>query len=208
MKLMDMAQTATKGNLMNARKSLQMADKGHELLDRKKKLLMREMAALTDRAKALQGRISVTFGKAFEALCRANITLGIDQVALLAEAIPEEKGVHIRYYSVMGVEIPVVRDLTEEDQEPVMSLDQTNIYFDRAVFCFREVKQLVYELVEVENGIGRLSSHIQKTQKRANALKNIMIPQYTALVAVMSAALEEKEREEFIRLKGIKRMVK
>jgi V/A-type H+-transporting ATPase subunit D len=206
---MDAAQTATKGNLMNARNSLKMAAKGYELLDRKRKLLMREMASLMDRAKALQGRISETFREAYDALRQANVTLGIDNVEFLAEAIPEEQGVDIKFYSVMGVEIPIVRDLTEEKNvDPGMSLYQTNIYFDKAVYSFCQVKKLVYELAEVENGIYRLASNIRKTQKRANALKNIMIPRYTALVADISAALEEKEREEFSRLKVIKKMVK
>ena len=47
---------------------------------------------------------------------------------------------------------------------------------------------------------------IKKTQKRANALKNITIPTYSALVYKISNELEEKEREEFTRLKVIKRM--
>lgn len=205
---MNAAQTATKGNLMNARNSLKMADKGYELLDRKRKLLMREMTTLMDRAQSLQGRIAETFSQAYDALRKANITLGIDNVEFLAEAIPEEQGVDIKFYSVMGVEIPIVRDLTEESIDPGMSLYQTNIYFDKAVYSFGAVKKLVYELAEVENGIYRLASNIRKTQKRANALKNIMIPRYTALVADISAALEEKEREEFSRLKVIKKMVK
>ncbi len=205
---MDVSQTATKGNLMNARNSLKIADKGYELLDRKRKLLMREMTSLMDRAKALQGRISETFHQAYDALRKANLTLGIDNVEFLAEAITEEQGVDIKFYSVMGVEIPLVRGLNEEKMDPGMSLYQTNIYFDKAVYSFCEVKKLVYELAEVENGIYRLASNIRKTQKRANALKNIMIPRYTALVADISAALEEKEREEFSRLKVIKKMIK
>ncbi len=184
-----------------------MADKGYDLLDRKRKLLMREMTALTERAKTLQTRISDTFGQAYEALRRANITLGIDSVAFLAEAITEDRGVDIKFYSVMGVEIPVVRDLTQEAPDPGMSLYQTNIYFDKAVYHFNQVKKLIMELAEVENGIYRLAINIRKTQKRANALKNIMIPRYTALAADISAALEEKEREEFSRLKVIKKMV-
>ena len=42
--------------------------------------------------------------------------------------------------------------------------------------------------------------------KRANALKNITIPMYSNLVYTINNALEEKEREEFTRLKVIKRM--
>ena len=46
---------------------------------------------------------------------------------------------------------------------------------------------------------------IQKTQKRANALNNIMIPQFTATIKYITEVLEEKEREDFSRLKVIKK---
>ncbi|WP_304943212.1 V-type ATP synthase subunit D, partial [Vallitalea guaymasensis] len=56
-----------------------------------------------------------------------------------------------------------------------------------------------------ENAIYRLAINIKRTQKRANALKNIMIPRYTDLTKHIQNALEEKEREEFTRLKMIKK---
>ena len=58
----------------------------------------------------------------------------------------------------------------------------------------------------VENSAYRLAHNIKKTQKRANALQNITIPAYQELTTTISNALEEKEREEFTRLKVIKRM--
>lgn len=192
---------------MNAKNSLKMADQGYDLLDRKRKLLLREMTALMDRAEALQGKIADTFSDAYAALREANITMGIDNVEFLAEAVPEESGVDIKFYSVMGVEIPIVRSVSPRKIDPGMSLYQTNIAFDRAIYSFSQVKLLILELAEVENGIYRLATNIRKTQKRANALKNIMIPRYTDLIANISAALEEKEREEFARLKVIKKMV-
>ena len=51
----------------------------------------------------------------------------------------------------------------------------------------------------------RLANSIKRTQKRANALKNITIPRYEALTRNITNALEEKDREEFTRLKVIKR---
>jgi V/A-type H+-transporting ATPase subunit D len=42
--------------------------------------------------------------------------------------------------------------------------------------------------------------------KRTNALKNIMIPKYEEITTTISNVLEEKEREEFSRLKVIKRV--
>ena len=76
---------------------------------------------------------------------------------------------------------------------------------DRAAEAFRKVKDLTVKLSMVENAAYRLASNIKKTQKRANALQNITIPMYTQLVSSISNALEEKDREEFTRLKVIKR---
>ncbi|MEG1108627.1 MAG: V-type ATP synthase subunit D, partial [Oscillospiraceae bacterium] len=60
------------------------------------------------------------------------------------------------------------------------------------------------ELAELENSIYRLAYFIKKAQKRANALHNIVIPGLDADIVKISDELEEKEREEFVRLKVIK----
>ena len=67
------------------------------------------------------------------------------------------------------------------------------------------MKELTARLATVETSAYRLAESIKKTQKRANALKNITIPSYQALVTEITNALEEKDREEFTRLKVIKR---
>ena len=65
-------------------------------------------------------------------------------------------------------------------------------------------QELTAELAEVENSIYKLASAIKKTQKRANALENIIIPNYQNLSKQIVSVLEEKEREEFTRMKVIK----
>jgi V/A-type H+-transporting ATPase subunit D len=77
---------------------------------------------------------------------------------------------------------------------------------DEACQQFNRVKELTIRLAEVENAAYRLAYNIKKTQKRANALQNITIPKYTKLVKEIQEYLEEKEREEFTRLKVIKKM--
>jgi V/A-type H+-transporting ATPase subunit D len=45
---------------------------------------------------------------------------------------------------------------------------------------------------------------IKKTQKRANALDKIQIPKYAQTIKYIDEVLEEKEREDFFRLKRVK----
>ena len=80
----------------------------------------------------------------------------------------------------------------------------SNSTLDKAYKSFIEVKKLTVELAEVESSVYLLADSIKKTQKRANALKNIMIPKFEKTVKFISDSLEEKEREEFSRLKVIK----
>jgi len=193
----------TKGNLITSKKSLALARTGYELLDKKRNILVREMMTLIDRATEIQTKIDVTYSKAYLALQKANITLGyIDD---LAKTVPEDNSLKLSYRSVMGVEIPIVTiDEESQDNGLFFGLDVTNSAFDEAYMCFREVKRLTADLAEVENSVYRLADSIKKTQKRANALKNIMIPRFEETVKFITDALEEKDREEFSRLKVIK----
>ena len=118
---------------------------------------------------------------------------------------PVDDGVGIKARSIMGTEIPLVR----HEQGPMKvayGFNNTSESLDIARQHFERVKELTIKLSMVENSAYRLANSIKKTQKRANALKNITIPHYEALSRTISNALEEKEREEFTRLKVIKRM--
>lgn len=192
----------TKGNLLAVKKSLQLSRTGFELLDRKRNILIREMMTLIGRAAKIQDKIDSTYDEAYKALQKANITLGI--CGELSLTVPVENSLNVAYRSVMGVEIPMV-SINPKNPPVPFGLNSTNIMLDDAYKKFNEVKRLTAELAEVENSVYRLADAIKKTQKRANALKNIMIPRFESTVKIISDALEEKDREEFSRLKVIKR---
>lgn len=192
----------TKGNLIKIKKSLELARTGFDLLDRKRNILVRETMALIDTAKEIQSLINTTYAKAYEALQAANVTLGL--VDEIAAGIPVENGVSISYRSVMGVEIPSVT-LDANPRKNYFGYQRTSMQLDEAYARFDDVKRLTARLAEIENSVYRLAQGIRKTQKRANALKNIIIPRFDGQVKFISDALEEKEREEFSRLKVIKK---
>ena len=202
---MDPREFPTKGNLMLAKNSLALARQGYDLMDKKRNVLLKELMALIDEAKEIQEQIDSTFTKAYACLQRANIEHGISKVQQLAFTVPIEESIRIQTRSIMGTEIPHVK-YDEKENNLTYSFSTTSESIDIAREAFREVKDLTIKLSMVENSAYRLASNIKKTQKRANALKNIKIPMYTNLVHNINNALEEKEREEFTRLKVIKNM--
>jgi V/A-type H+/Na+-transporting ATPase subunit D len=194
----------TKGNLISAKNSLKLAKQGYELMDKKRNILMRELLELIDHAKNVQSEIDSTFSSAYLALQQANIEMGINTVSELSNTIPEENSIEIKQRSIMGTEIPLV-EYDSSPGKPTYAFFQTKSSLDEATKRFVKVKELTIRLSAIENSAYRLATNINKTQKRANALKNITIPFYTNLVNDIQNALEEKEREEFTRLKVIKR---
>jgi len=195
----------TKGNLILAKNSLGLSRQGFELMDKKRNILIREMMELIDQAKDIQSQIDKTFRAAYKALQEANMVMGINNIQQICFTVPVEDSIRIKARSVMGTEIPLVEASPRTDI-PTYAFYSTKAVLDEAKAAFEKVKLLTIRLSMVENAAYRLAVNIKKTQKRANALKNITIPKYEQLTKDITNALEEREREEFTRLKVIKRM--
>ncbi|QWC00061.1 V-type ATP synthase subunit D [Mycoplasmatota bacterium] len=191
----------TKGNLLALSKSIKLAQLGFELMDKKRNILIREMMEQIDKVRSLRDEIADIYKKAYFTLQEANITLGV--IDDIAKAIPIDNHLEITYRSVMGVEIPKVL-YDEEKVSLKYGISNTNTKFDYAYRSFLEVRNLIIILAEVDNALYRLADAIRKSRKRANALKNIVIPDYETKIKYIRDTLEEREREEFTRRKIIK----
>lgn len=194
----------TKGNLILAKNSLALALQGFDLMDKKRNILVRELMDLIEEAKGIQSQIDQTFRSAYAALQKANMEIGINTVQTISYTVPIEDTIRIKTRSIMGTEIPLVQ-FDPDGEIPTYAFYNTKESLDAARQAFEKVKELTIRLSMVENSAYRLAANIKKTQKRANALKNITIPHYEQLTKDITNALEEKEREEFTRLKVIKR---
>jgi V/A-type H+-transporting ATPase subunit D len=194
----------TRGNLVRLARSLALARKGHDLLEQKRQVLMMELTTTIAAARDLQREVASVFAEAYDALQRANVSLGIETVEEIAHSIPEEKHFTIRLHSVMGVEIPEV-DPIEPKTSPAFSFWETSGSMDVAYLAFRKVLAVLAKLAEVENAVYRLAVQIRRTHRRVNALEKIVIPTTLSSLASISSVLEEGEREDFVRMKTAKK---
>lgn len=193
----------TKSNLIKAKSSLELSNKGFELLDKKRNVLIKEMMNLVDRAKTIQDSIYTTIEEAYDYLQQVNVSMGIKNVENLAKSIPKDEEFEILLKSVMGVDIPTIK-YEKKEVTPSYGFHNSTLVLDAAAEKFRTVRYMLYELAEIDNCIFKLAKEIQKTQKRTNALQHIQIPKYKEQVKYIQEALEEKEREDFFRLKRVK----
>lgn len=190
----------TRGNLVKLAKDMAMAQSGHDLLDQKRQVLMMELVRYIDSAKKIQDDVAKIFQGAYDALQRANVSLGIDTVGDISESIPVTNDITVRLHSIMGVEIPDIDPLNGEPI-PSYSFHGSSGAMDAAYAEFRRVMVLLAQLAEIETSVYRLAVQIRKTHRRVNALEKVVIPRDMAEIRFITDVLEESDREDFTRMK-------
>jgi V/A-type H+-transporting ATPase subunit D len=191
--------------LILARNSLIFLRQGYNLLDKKRNVLIHEIMELSKSANKIQQSISKFFSQAYLSLQVANIQNGISNIQRLIHGVTLEENLKIKTRSIMGVEIPIII-YHNSTRYPSYGFANTFSSLDKTLNDFNKIKDLIIKLTEIENSAYRISTSIKQTQKRANALKNITIPKFEKLVKTIRESLEERERDEFTRLKMIKKI--
>jgi len=197
----------TRGSLVRTAAAFVLAVRGHDILEQKRHVLMMELSRRIHEAAGIRLTTRQLFEKAYAALQTASLSLGIDTVEDIARSVPETTDFTVRLHAVMGAEIPDVDPMSPEPF-PCYSWNGTSASLDMAFFRAREVCSLIARLAEVETSVYRLAVHIRKTSRRVNALEKVVIPGLRADMARIAGALEEAEREDFVRMKTAQRLLR
>lgn len=194
----------TKSNLIKLKKTIALSKQGQELLEKKKYILLKEKEKYDSEKKKIEQEYKLQKEKAFKLLQNANVDLGINNVSIIAYNIEIDNEIDIKYKTVMGVEIPEIAYNYDSKPNINFGLLDTTISVDEAIIAFKKLKILLVNLTKLEIIIKRLNNAIEKVQKRSNSLKDIIIPNYEKYEKHIQEILEERDREEFTRMKMIK----
>ena len=155
--------------------------------------------------KKIEENFNEQYKKAFYMLQNANVDIGISKVNNIAYDINIDNKLDIKYKTVMGVEIPIVSYENKKIPDLTFGLLGTTITLDEAIVEFQKLKEILIDLAQIKTTLQRLDEAIQKVQKRSNSLKDIIIPNYIKQQKTIQETLDERDREEFTRLKVIKK---
>jgi V/A-type H+-transporting ATPase subunit D len=197
----------TRINLILTKKILKIAESGHDVLEKKRDVLIRELRHFAYDAKKLREEMTSALVMAFQSLRDAKIMMGPETVENIALASSSKVGVVLDHRSIMGVTVPIVKFQKEKDVKPDYGFADTSASLDRAFKVFYNLLDFIVQLAETEGIIFQIANDIQKTQKRVNALEHVFIPMYSETVEHIDLVLEEKEREEFVRMKMAKKTI-
>lgn len=201
---MDTSTLPTKNNLMKIKGKLKLSSQGQELLEKKKIILEMEKEKHKKNLQEKRENLEKLFNEGINKIKIASIDIGLEELKDISEEVDFKQKIDIKYKTVMGVEIPSII-YEKQNQKTMIGLYNTNIQVDEAIEIFTKIKTEIIELAEIENTILRINKAIEKVKKRSNALKDIIIPEEKQQIKTIEGILEEREREEFARLKIIKK---
>ena len=129
--------------------------------------------------------------------------MGMDAMrfAALAPAAATEYSLEAR--TVMGVALPLVTMRVEPLPFPYSPAGISAV-FDELRDRWIEAGKILGAWTEIHGSVWRVAAELERTQRRVNALENLLIPKYRAAIQRIQAMLDEQERESFLRTKRVK----
>lgn len=193
----------TRMELLRLKNRMRLAERGHNLLKEKRDSLIMEFFNAIAEIKEARQAVESALAEAFSSLTQAKMIMGPSRVIEFAYASKVQTEISIATRSMMGVRVPV---LSVEQHVPELpySLPDSSARLDTMSIKFREALKSLVRLAEIESTVKRLALEIERTKRRVSALETIVIPRLDATARFVKLALEEREREDFIRLKIIR----
>lgn len=198
----------TRMELLEIRKKLTLAEKGHKLLEEKRDALVERFFDIIEKRNKLSGEMDEEFEGAFLSLIQAQMIMGekkVDDISRLTEDVGE---ISFENDNIMGVKIPKMNaNGIKTIIKPTYGFFETCSKLDDAQSKFNALVSKLIQLADLEGGIKSLAVEIEKTKRRVNVLENTLIPKLYATRKYIEMQLEEREREDFFRRKRIKNIL-
>ncbi len=200
----------TRMELTNLKRKLVTARRGHKLLKDKRDELMRQFLDLVKENKMLREKVEAAVAEANRHFSMAAASMSEESLAVSLMMPSQRMSIEVSEKNIMSVKAPVfVPEYKFADKGEVYSygLAFTSGDLDEGVRSLSEIMPDMLRLAEVEKTCQLLSSEIEKTRRRVNALEYVMIPDYEDTIKYITMKLDENERSNTTRLMKIKDMM-
>lgn len=196
----------TKLELIRLRRSIRVSEVVHKILEDKREILLRKLDELIQGATEAREGIREPLVDAYRALIDAYLKVGSIKLGGIALTTPVQVEVDVRVKAIVDVEVPTLQMTVKEGGLTYGFMD-TSANLDESTKLMRKVLPHICKAAEVENAIFGLAKALERVQRLINALEYIVIPSYQENIKFIVSTLEEREREDFVRLKHLKKVL-
>lgn len=197
----------TRMQLLRLKRRGTIARRGHKLLKDKQDELMRKILELVTRIRDARLRIEEELKRAFSYFYFASSKQ--NQKATDEALLATTKQIEVDYTTerVLNLKIP---KFTKKISGGLIGYGflTTSGDLDLALLKIDKLITMLLELAELEKALELLSSEIEKTRRRVNALEYILIPSIDETIKFINLKLSEIERGDLTRLMRVKEIVR
>lgn len=196
----------TRMELLNLKKRVKSAVRGHKLLKDKQDGLMKTFMEIIREAKSMRKEVEEKLSKAFKNFMQAS-SMMFPEMLESALLYPSAKvNLEVTTKNVMSVRIPYFK-LDQEGDILNYGYLQTSGELDMALSAFQDILPTLIKLAEIEKQAERLAAELETTRRRVNALEYRLIPDLKETVKFISMKLAEAERSTIVSVMRIKAMI-
>ena len=192
-------------------KQLDFVKKGENFLEYKQEQLMEQINHTWTDYKNSQDNFYDLYRKSLLGLNNTYKEMGKRRVKLISKIseIQFKPFINIKYTKEIGILFHYINfELKQEKKLPSYSFDNTSPQLDELILILKEFIDKLILFAEKEDIILKLVFNFKKISRRINGLKNVIKPELELNIKTIKNTLEELERENFVRLKKTKNLVK
>ena len=200
----------TRMELTRLKRRLVTARRGHKLLKDKRDELMRQFLVAVKENKLLRREVEAGIVRANQHMAVARSLMQNEALAISMMYPKQEMSLDVYERNIMSVRVPQFETrLKTANQNDIYSYGYafTSSDLDDAVLALSIIMPDLLRLAELEKACQLMSSEIERTRRRVNALEHVMIPQYVETIRYITMKLDENERSSITRLMKVKDMM-
>jgi V/A-type H+-transporting ATPase subunit D len=194
----------TRMELLALRKRRAIAERGRDLLREKLDALMIEFFENVRQISALRERSYALLQESYILFIEAQMVHGLARLEQFAIGVEDRFDVDTKTRNVIGVTLPQVEVKVLPIKTAPYNMLATSAKLDEATTKMIDALKAITELSSAEASTRKLAQAIASTKRRVNSLDYVMIPRVLHSIRYIQMHLEEREREDFFRLKRIK----
>ncbi len=196
----------TRMGLLETRGRRDVAGKGARLLRAKREVLAGEIWRMMRDVLEGRAKLDEALRDAVKALALSKALDGQRTLESLADVAGRDVPVHVDVRRVWGVPTPSVTapPLGRAADARGSSPTSWGTAGTAAARRHEEALEILLRIASRELHLARLGEEIQETSRRINALEQILLPSLAAEAGRIEAALDERDREDAVRLKRLR----
>jgi V/A-type H+-transporting ATPase subunit D len=186
---------------MELREERQVIEEGYRFLDEKRLLLAAEMLRQLEEYQRLYTSFDALNQQAAQAMAAAVERHGLEGLQLHPARPLDDAELEVGQRSFLGVRLLESTLQLPAQLSPEQSAIDPSPEARRCTELFRELIPLSARLAGLSGNLERLMAEYQRTERRARALEDVILPEVKSLQQEIGTRLEEMDQEEAIRVR-------